>query len=117
MYAKLITTHTPQMISNHSILNIFGENVRFFRKKQKISQEELAFKSGLHKNFIGMVERAERTATIISLEKIALALGVRYDDLLISREKKDETAQGHINNNRKKSGYAGNSTELDGGNS
>lgn len=74
------------MISEHEILNVFGENVRFYRKKQKISQEELAFKSGLHKNFIGMVERAERTSTIISLEKIATALQVSFNDLLIKKE-------------------------------
>ncbi len=74
------------MISEYPILNIFGENIRFYRKKLKISQEELAFRSGLHKNFIGMVERAERTATIISLEKIALALNVTFNDLLVKKE-------------------------------
>ena len=76
------------MISEHQILNIFAENVRFFRKKQKISQEELACRAGLHKNFIGMIERAERAATLLSLEKIAVGLEVGFDDLLLSREQK-----------------------------
>lgn len=70
------------MISEHQILNIYAANVRFFRKNLKISQEELAFRSGLHTSFIGMVERAERNSTLVSLEKISKALGVGYDDLL-----------------------------------
>lgn len=74
------------MISNHQILNIYAQNVRYFRKRLKISQEELAFRAGLHPTFIGMIERAERTSTIISLEKIAKALGVGYDELLNERK-------------------------------
>lgn len=74
------------MISEHQILNVFAENVRYFRKKLKISQEELAFRSGLHTSFIGMVERAERNSTLVSLQKIANALGVGYDDLLNERK-------------------------------
>jgi transcriptional regulator with XRE-family HTH domain len=74
------------MISEHQILNIYAENVRYFRKKLKISQEELAFRSGLHSSFIGMVERAERNSTLVSLQKIAKALEVGYDDLLNERK-------------------------------
>jgi len=74
------------MISEHQILNIYAENVRYFRKILKISQEELAFRSGLHSSFIGMVERAERNSTLVSLQKIAKALEVGYDDLLNERK-------------------------------
>lgn len=70
------------MTSEYKILNIFSENIRYYRKLQNISQEELSFRSGLHRTYIGMIERAERTATIITLEKIATALGVSYNDLL-----------------------------------
>lgn len=79
------------MISDHQILNIFADNVRFYRKQLKISQEELASRSGLHKNFIGMVERAERNCTIVSLEKIAKALEVDYCDLLVKRNVESES--------------------------
>ncbi len=95
---------TPCMISDHQILNIFAENVRFFRKKQKISQEELACRAGLHKNFIGMIERAERAATLLSLEKIALALEVGFDDLLLSREQKPGQFPPHSQTSNKSKG-------------
>ena len=70
------------MTSEYQILNTFSANIRYYRKLQNISQEELSFRSGLHRTYIGMIERGERTATIITLEKIATALGVSYNDLL-----------------------------------
>ena len=73
------------MISEHQILNILAENVRFYRKQLKISQEELAFRSGLHRTYIGMVERAEKRVSVISLEKLSEALGVSYNELLTRR--------------------------------
>ena len=73
------------MISDHQILNIFADNVRFYRKQLKISQEELAFRSGLHRTYIGMVERAEKRVSVISLEKLSEALGVSYNELLTRR--------------------------------
>ncbi|MBN8547019.1 MAG: helix-turn-helix transcriptional regulator [Ignavibacteria bacterium] len=74
------------MVSEYQILNIFAENIRYYRKLQNISQEELGFRAGLHRTYIGMIERCERTVTILSLEKIAKALGVGYDDLLTERK-------------------------------
>lgn len=72
------------MISKHKILNIFGENVRKYRNKLEISQEELADRAGLHRTYIGMIERAEKNITLINIEKIANALEVKIDDLLKS---------------------------------
>ncbi len=70
------------MISEHHILNIFGENVRKFRRKLNISQEELADKADLHRTYIGMIERAEKNITLVNIEKIANALEVKIEDLL-----------------------------------
>ncbi len=72
------------MISKHKILNIFGENVRKYRNKLEISQEELADRAGLHRTYIGMIERAEKNITLINIEKIANALEVKIEDLLKS---------------------------------
>ncbi len=70
------------MISKHTILNIFGENVRNFRRKLDISQEELAHRTNLHRTYIGMIERAEKNITLVNIEKIANALEVKIEDLL-----------------------------------
>ncbi|GJQ31587.1 MAG: hypothetical protein HBSAPP04_04260 [Ignavibacteriaceae bacterium] len=78
---KLFTDRL-HLTSELQVLQTFSKNIRYYRKLQNISQEELGFRSGLHRTYIGLIERAERTATIISLEKIATALGVSYNDLL-----------------------------------
>lgn len=70
------------MISKHEILNIFGENVRKYRRVLEISQEELAHRADLHRTYIGMIERAEKNITLVNMEKIANALQVNIDALL-----------------------------------
>ena len=70
------------MISKNNILNIFGENVRIFRRNLGISQEELADRAGLHRTYIGMIERAEKNITLVNMEKIANALQVKIEELL-----------------------------------
>lgn len=70
------------MISKHDILNLFGENVRKYRRILKISQEELAHRADLHRTYIGMIERAEKNITLLNMEKIASALQINIEDLL-----------------------------------
>ena len=70
------------MISKNEILNIFGENVRKYRRILDISQEELAFRADLHRTYIGMIERAEKNITLVNMEKIAKALKVPIQDLI-----------------------------------
>ena len=48
-----------------------------------LSQEELANKAGLHRTYIGMIERAEKNITLININKIAKALGVEIKDLIL----------------------------------
>lgn len=60
----------------------FGRNVQATRQALKISQEELAFRAGLHRTYIGMVERAERSISLQNAKKIADALNVKLDLLL-----------------------------------
>lgn len=64
-----------------SILVKFGKRVREERQKQGLSQEGLANKAGVHRTYIGMIERAEKNITLINIEKITKALGVTIDDL------------------------------------
>lgn len=66
-----------------STMITFGRNVQRERQAQKISQEELAFRAGLHRIYIGMVERAERSISLQNAKKIADALNVKLDVLLV----------------------------------
>ncbi|WP_198265692.1 helix-turn-helix domain-containing protein [sulfur-oxidizing endosymbiont of Gigantopelta aegis] len=52
------------------------------RLEQGISQEKLAESSGLHRTYIGSVERCERNIAIDNMEKIAIALSVSLTELL-----------------------------------
>jgi len=63
------------------ICEIFGKRVKELRKKQNLTQSEFAKKSGLHKNYIGMVERGERNIALKNIEKIANTLGLEIKDL------------------------------------
>lgn len=65
-----------------STMITFGRNVQAVRMEQNISQEELAFRAGLHRTYIGMVERAERSISLQNAKKIADALNVQIDTLL-----------------------------------
>lgn len=58
------------------ILKLFGDKVREIRKQKGLSQEQLAYKADLHRTYIGMIERAEKNITLVSIEKIANALEV-----------------------------------------
>lgn len=69
------------MIDDNNILKIFGKNISKLRKERKLSQEELAFKSNLHRTHIGMIERAERNITLLNIDKLAKGLGVSIDEL------------------------------------
>lgn len=65
-----------------STLTIIAFNVRKRRHALSLSQEELAERCGLHRTYVGAVERAERNLTIQSLERIATALGCQVIDLV-----------------------------------
>lgn len=65
-----------------SILEIFGKRVRKERLLQRISQEELAARAGVHRTYIGMIERAEKNITLGNIEKISNALNIDVHKLL-----------------------------------
>ncbi len=58
------------------ILITFGKKVREERLKRELSQEEFAERAGVHRTYIGMIERAEKNITLTNIEKIASALGI-----------------------------------------
>lgn len=69
------------MAKTKSIVITFGERVRELRKEKEISQEELADRAGVHRTYVGMIERGEKNITIVNIQKIAKALGVGIKEL------------------------------------
>jgi len=64
------------------ILLMFGKNVQKIRKIRHLSQEQLAELAGVHRTYIGMIERAEKNITLCNIERIAKGLNVPIIDLL-----------------------------------
>jgi len=61
---------------------LFGARVRELRRKRGFSQEELAERANLHRNYVGGVERGERNISLINIIELARALSVNPSDLL-----------------------------------
>lgn len=59
-----------------------GERIRSFRKQVGWSQEELAEACGLHRTYVGAVERGERNVSLINIVQFARALQVKPSDLV-----------------------------------
>jgi transcriptional regulator with XRE-family HTH domain len=67
-----------------NVRQIFGQNLRRKREILGISQEDLAEKAGLHRTYIGSVERGERNVSIDNMERLAVAVGSTIEQLLES---------------------------------
>lgn len=61
---------------------IFARKLKEFRVSRGLSQEELADIAGLHRTYIGSVERGERNISIDNMERLAIALDITIKDLL-----------------------------------
>lgn len=65
-----------------SLVEIFATNVRARRLELGLSQEQLAERAGIHRTYVGMLERCEKNVTIYNIERIAKALAVEPAELL-----------------------------------
>lgn len=72
-----------------TLLRTAGENIRRYRKRIGWSQERLASECGLHRTYIGGIERGERNFSLNNLARIASALGVPPHELLIKSDDTD----------------------------
>jgi transcriptional regulator with XRE-family HTH domain len=69
---------------NEDLLQMqFGSHLREKRDKLGLSQEALANEAGLHRTYVSAVERGRRNPTLVSLSRLAKALGISVSELLV----------------------------------
>lgn len=68
------------------LVQTIAENIHRLRMKQQLSQEALAEISGLHRTYVGAVERGERNVTISTLNAFAKALKISVSSLFEEKE-------------------------------
>jgi transcriptional regulator with XRE-family HTH domain len=64
-----------------NINKIFGRNVARLRIQKGFSQEEFAFKCGVHRTYIGAIERGEKSPTLNTILKISRGLNLKMSEL------------------------------------
>jgi len=64
------------------LIHLFARNLRLLRKRAGFSQEELAHRAGLHRTYVGSVERGERNISLKNIGRLARALNVDPATLL-----------------------------------
>lgn len=68
-------------MEDQEYIRMFALKVKMLRKQQGLSQEKLAAKAGLHRTYIGMVERSERNPSLVCIYKIAEGLNINIKEL------------------------------------
>lgn len=66
------------MSKKEAILRRLGQNLRVAREAKGWSQEELALQCGVHRTYVGSVERGEYNVTILTLKKFTDALDISF---------------------------------------
>jgi transcriptional regulator with XRE-family HTH domain len=69
-------------LQERHFLRALGDRIRDRRNELKLTQQELGDKCGLHRTFIGSVERGERNVSVLNLRVLAAALRTTIGDLL-----------------------------------
>ena len=67
---------------NEHLSTSFGAIIRELRMEKNLSQEELAFNAGVHRTYIGMIERGEKNITLENIKKLAVALNTPMKSIM-----------------------------------
>lgn len=68
-------------VENPSLCVLFGQKLRQIRMQKQMSQEDFAWQIGVHRTYLGQIERAEKNITIKNIEKICQALQIDPKEL------------------------------------
>ena len=63
-------------LASMKLRQIVARNLRILRKQKGLSQEELAFQAGINRNYVGQIEREEKSPTVDVIEKLSGSLGI-----------------------------------------
>jgi transcriptional regulator with XRE-family HTH domain len=66
---------------------LVGDNVRYFRMKKGLSQEEYAERCGFSQQYLSGLEQGKRNPTVVTVFELAQALDVSHLDLLRERKR------------------------------
>ena len=75
------------MAEQSTLLLGLGDALRETRSSLRISQAELGLRTGVHRNYIGGIERGERNPSVTTIATLADALGVRLSELFARAER------------------------------
>ncbi|MEN3323549.1 helix-turn-helix transcriptional regulator [Mariniflexile soesokkakense] len=67
---------------NNFLLKEFGDRIRHLRTQENLSQEQLSYKTGFHRTYIGMIERGERNISLTNMAIFSKAFNLTIDELL-----------------------------------
>lgn len=73
---------TKQVQKKLAARELLARNLRLLRAREGLSQEALADLVGLHRTYVGSVERSERNVSLDNVEKLAVALKITVSELL-----------------------------------
>lgn len=68
------------------LLRAFGDKLRYLRKKQMLTQEELAGMAGFNRSYYSDIENGKRNISFVGISKLAIALNVEMAELLPTKE-------------------------------
>lgn len=81
-------------MDSHDNLLAAGREIRRHRQAAGLSQEQLAERAGLHRNYIGLMERGQRNAALTTLLSIAAALDMSLSELFVALPKSNNSGDG-----------------------
>lgn len=81
-------------INREQLLRVLGDRVRAKRMSLGLSQEALAVRAELHRNYVGGIERGRRNVAVVNLVKLALALELDPGELIANLHRRGSPTRG-----------------------